>query len=91
MRGKPDLLLGEGKGLKPWGPTKRMETGNIRRQEVVGTPQNALEVRDSQDSKGGILDEMPDGRERELFYLMFLCLSYVLFICCCVLLLLKKF
>ena len=33
------------------------------------TLQNApetWEVRDSQDSKGGILDEMPDSREREL-------------------------
>ena len=34
-----------------------------------GTLQNApetWEVRDSQDSKGGTLDEMPDSREREL-------------------------
>ena len=38
--------------------------------EVGGrTLQNAqetLEVKDPQDSKGGTLDEMPDGREREL-------------------------
>jgi hypothetical protein len=35
----------------------------------VGTLQNApetWEVRDSQESKGGTLDEMPDSREREL-------------------------
>ena len=34
-----------------------------------GTLQNVpetWEVRDSQDSKGGTLDEMPDSREREL-------------------------
>jgi hypothetical protein len=36
---------------------------------VAGILQNApetWEVRDSQDSKGGTLDEMPDSREREL-------------------------
>jgi hypothetical protein len=27
--GEPDLALGEGKGLKPWGPAERMETGNL--------------------------------------------------------------
>jgi hypothetical protein len=46
-----------------------METGNFRKQEVWGTLQNApetWEVRDSQKSKGGTLDEMPDSREREL-------------------------
>jgi hypothetical protein len=46
-----------------------METGNLRRQEFGGTLQNAPETwegRDSQDSKGGTLDEMPDSREREL-------------------------
>ena len=35
----------------------------------MGTPQNApetWEVRSSQDSKGGTLDETPDSREREL-------------------------
>ena len=30
-RGEPDLLLGEGKGLKPQGPAERMETGNLGR------------------------------------------------------------
>jgi hypothetical protein len=30
-RGEPDLVLGEGKGLKPWGPAERMETGNLGR------------------------------------------------------------
>jgi hypothetical protein len=37
-----------------------METGNLGKQEVGGTLQNApetWEVRDSKDSKGGILDE----------------------------------
>jgi hypothetical protein len=36
---------------------------------VGGNLQNALEtweVRDSQESNGGTLDEMPDSREREL-------------------------
>ena len=45
-----------------------METGNLRRQEFGGTLQNApetWEVRDSQDSKGGTLDEMPYSGERE--------------------------
>jgi hypothetical protein len=43
--------------------------GNLRKQEVGGTPQNApetWELRNSLDSKGGILDETPDSREREL-------------------------
>ena len=30
-REEPDLVLGEGKGLKPWGPAERMETGNLGR------------------------------------------------------------
>jgi hypothetical protein len=29
--GEPDLVLGEGKGLKPWGPAERMETRNLGR------------------------------------------------------------
>ena len=46
-----------------------METGNLRKYELGVTLQNApetWEVRDSQDSKGGTLDEMPNSREREL-------------------------
>jgi hypothetical protein len=46
-----------------------METGNLGRQEVGGTLPNVpetWEVRDSQDSKGETLDEMPDSKEREL-------------------------
>jgi hypothetical protein len=46
-----------------------METGNLRRSEDGRTLQNVpetWEVRDSQDSKGGTLDEMPNSREREL-------------------------
>jgi hypothetical protein len=27
--GEPDLVLGEGKGLKSQGPAERMETGNL--------------------------------------------------------------
>ena len=49
--------------------TGRMETGIFRRYEVGGTLQNVLEIfklRDSEDSKGGILDKMPESREREL-------------------------
>jgi hypothetical protein len=45
------------------------KNGNRQLQEVGGTLQNApetWEVRDSQDSKGGILDQMPNSREREL-------------------------
>ena len=44
-----------------------METGNLRKQDG-GALQNApetWEVRDSQDSKGGTLDEMPNIGERE--------------------------
>jgi hypothetical protein len=46
-----------------------METGNLGRLEVRGTLRNAPETwegRDSQDSKGGTLDEVPDSREKEL-------------------------
>jgi hypothetical protein len=46
-----------------------METDNLRKEEIGGTPQNApeiWEVRDSQESKGGTLDEKPHNREREL-------------------------
>ena len=46
-----------------------METGNLRKQEVGGNPQNSPETWDlsnSQDSKGGALDELPNSREREL-------------------------
>ena len=46
-----------------------METGNLGRLKVGRTLQNVpetWEVRDSQDSKGRTLDEMPDRREREL-------------------------
>jgi hypothetical protein len=46
-----------------------MGTGNLRRQEFGGTFQNApenWEVRNSQDLKGGTLDEMLNSREREL-------------------------
>jgi hypothetical protein len=28
--GEPDVVLGEGKGVKPLGPAERMETGNLR-------------------------------------------------------------
>ena len=30
-RGEPDLVLGEGKGLKPLGPAEIMETGHLCR------------------------------------------------------------
>jgi hypothetical protein len=45
-----------------------METGNLLKKEV-GSLQNVpetWEVRDSQDSNGGTLDEMPSSGEREL-------------------------
>jgi hypothetical protein len=64
--GEPDLVLSEGKGLR----TSR-KNGNKQPQEIGGwgTIQNApetWEVRDSHDSKGGTIDEMPYSREREL-------------------------
>jgi hypothetical protein len=68
-RGEADLVLGEGKGLKSREPAGRMETGNLKKEEVWRTLQNApetWEVKNSQDSKGGTLDEMSDSREREL-------------------------
>jgi hypothetical protein len=34
---EPDLILGEGKGLKPWWPSERAETGNLRKYKVGGT------------------------------------------------------
>ena len=46
-----------------------METCNLRRKEVGGTLQNVpetWEMRDSQDSKRGTLDEVPYFGEREL-------------------------
>jgi hypothetical protein len=60
--------LGEGKRQKSLGPAERMETGNLRKQDG-GALQNApetWEVRDSQESKGGTLDEMANIKEREL-------------------------
>ena len=45
-----------------------VETGSLRKYEVRGTLQNppeTFEGRDSQDSKGGTLDERPDTRKRE--------------------------
>ena len=58
-----------GKGLKSL--RARRKNGNRQPWEVGGwgTLQNAPEtwdVRDSQDSKGGTIDEMPDSKEREL-------------------------
>jgi hypothetical protein len=41
-RGEPDMILGEGKGLKPCRPAKRMETGNFRKQEFGGSPRMHL-------------------------------------------------
>jgi hypothetical protein len=69
---------GEWSGRSGFGWLKRTEAlkasrkgGNRQPQEIGGwgTLQNASEtweVRDSQDSKGGTLDEIPDSREREL-------------------------
>jgi hypothetical protein len=62
------ILIFAGK-WKPYGPPEKMETGKLRRWEVSETFQNiseTWEVRDSQDSKGGTLDEMPYIGEREL-------------------------
>ena len=43
--------------MQPW-----EEGGGVPSRKIPET----WEVRDSQDSKGGTLDEMPDSREREL-------------------------
>ena len=48
------------------------KNGNREPQEIGGwrDPQNAPEtgeVRDSQDSKGGTFDEMPNSRKKELY------------------------
>jgi hypothetical protein len=60
-RAEPDLVLGEGKGLKPEGQQKEWK------QATSGVPpEYTWEVRDSQDSKGGTLHKMPNNRERQL-------------------------
>ena len=45
-----------------------MERGNLRKQEVGGCSRVHQRPgrKETQDSKGGTLDEMPDSREREL-------------------------
>ena len=63
-RGDSDLVLGEGKDLKPRWPAERMETGNLRKYEVGGTLHNAPETWEMRDSIGGTLNEMPNSRER---------------------------
>ena len=54
--------MGEGKGLKPEGQKKNV---NSQPQKIRGC-RETWEVRDSQDSSGGTLDEMPDSREWEI-------------------------
>jgi hypothetical protein len=39
--GEPNLVLGEGKELKPWGPAERMETRQSQEVGGGGTLQNA--------------------------------------------------
>ena len=41
-RGEPDLVFGEGKGMKSRGPEERMETDNLRR---LGRPGRGLTLR----------------------------------------------
>jgi hypothetical protein len=36
LRGEPYLVLCEGKGLVPWGPAERMETGNPVNRSLQG-------------------------------------------------------
>ena len=62
-RGEHDLLLGVGKGLKPWGQPKEWKQATSG-DRTLGDPPEC--TRDSQDSKGGTLDEMPYSGEREL-------------------------
>jgi hypothetical protein len=53
------------------GQAERMQTGYLRKYEVGGTLQNApetWELRDSQNLKGGTLDEITDTRERKRTY-----------------------
>jgi hypothetical protein len=62
-------VLGEGNGLKPWDQQKEWKQATMGNRRLGGTLQNApetWEMRDSQDSKEGTLDEMPDTRESEL-------------------------
>ena len=61
------MVLGEGKGLKSLRASRKK--GNMQPQEVGGwgdPPEYTWEAKDSQDSKGGVLDEMPYIGERKL-------------------------
>ena len=64
-RGEHDQVLGCGNRTETLRTSKRMERGKLGRQEVGGHSRIAetWEVRDSQDSKGGTLDEMPHSGE----------------------------
>jgi hypothetical protein len=57
---------GGGGELKPWRPTERRQPQEIGHWGDLPDCTRDLGLRDIQDSKGGILDEMPDSREREL-------------------------
>lgn len=69
-RSEPDLVLGEGKGLKLRGPPERM----YRKHQKIGVwgdpprqyAPETWEVRGSQDSHGENSDEMSANGEREL-------------------------
>jgi hypothetical protein len=54
--------LGEGKGLKPEGQKKNVNS----QPQKIGGCRETWEVRDSQDSRGETLDEMQDSREWEI-------------------------
>jgi hypothetical protein len=67
--GEHDQVLGWGERTKALRDSRK--NGNSQPQEVGGGGplQNVTEtweVRNSQDSKGGTLDEIPDSRERNL-------------------------
>jgi hypothetical protein len=65
--GEPDLVLDEGKKLKPWGQHKewKQATSGIGEWGHSSRMHQRPEVKDSQDSMGGTLDEMSDCRKRE--------------------------
>jgi hypothetical protein len=62
-----DLVLGGGKGLKPWRPAERMETGNLQVGEgrMLGGP-SRMHERPRRWETLRNLKEMPYSWEREL-------------------------
>jgi hypothetical protein len=66
--GKPDLLVGEGKGLKPEGQQKEWKQATLENKRLREPPEctRDLVVERLPGLKGGTFDKMPDSREMEL-------------------------